>query len=45
MIRHDEISISGVDLASYPIALMLNDCITYDINMKLLWLMGVSKIY
>ena len=36
-------SIFGVDSTSYPIALMLHDCITYDINMTLLWWMGLAK--
>ena len=40
---HDGNSIFGVDSASYPISLMLHDCITYDINMTLLWWMGVAK--
>ena len=40
---HDENSIFGVDSASYPITLMLHDCITHDINMTLLWWMGVAK--
>ena len=40
---HDGNSILGVDSASYPISLMLHDCITYDINMTLLWWMGVAK--
>ena len=43
VIQHDENSIFGVDFASFPIAFMLHDCITYDINMTLLWWMGVSK--
>ena len=41
---HDENSIFDVDLASYPISLMLRDCITYDINMTLLWLKDVTKM-
>ena len=40
---HDGNSIFVVDSASYPISLMLHDCITYDINMTLLWWMGVAK--
>ena len=43
VIRHDENSIFGIDFTSYPIAFMLHDCITHDINMTLLWWMGVSK--
>ena len=35
--------IFGIDSASYPISLMLHDCITYDINMTHLWWMGVAK--
>ena len=40
---HDWNSLFGIDYASYPISLMLHDCITYDINMTLLWWMGVAK--
>ena len=40
---HDGNSIFGVDSASYPISLMLHDCIRYDINMTLLWWMGIAK--
>ena len=36
VIQHDENSIFGVDSSSYSIALMLHDCMTNDINMKLL---------
>ena len=41
--RHGENLIFGVDVASYPIGFMLSDCITYDIDMILLWWMGVAK--
>ena len=41
--RHGENLIFGVDFASYPIGFMLSDCITYDIDMILLWWMGVAK--
>ena len=40
---HDGNSIFGVHSASYPISLMLHGCITYDINMTLLWWMDVAK--
>ena len=40
---HNENSIFGVDSSSYPISLMLHDCITYDINIIILWWMGVAK--
>ena len=40
---HDKNSIFDVDSSSYPISLMLHDCITYDINMTLLWWMDVAK--
>ena len=40
---HDGNTIFGVDSTSYPISLMLHDCIAYDINMTLLWWMGVAK--
>ena len=40
---HDRNSIFGVDLASYPVSLMLHDCIRYDIDMVLLWSVGVAK--
>ena len=43
VIRHDENLSFGVDFASYPIAFMPHDCITYDINMTLLWWMGVAN--
>ena len=43
VIRHDENMIFGVDSDSYPIGLMLLDCITYDINLTLPWWMGVAK--
>ena len=44
MIRHDENSFFVIDLASYLIAIMLHDCIPYNINIILLWWMGVAKI-
>ena len=40
---YDGNSIFGVGSVSYPISLMLHECITYGINMTLLWWMGVSK--
>ena len=40
---HDGNSIFGVDSVSYPISLMLLDCIKSGINMTLLWWMGVAK--
>ena len=33
----------SVDFSLYPISLMLHHCITYDINMTLLWWMSVAK--
>ena len=44
MIRHDENSFFVIDLASYLIAIVLHDCIPYNINMILLWWMGVAKV-
>ena len=40
---HYENSIFGVDSSSYPISLKLHDCIKYDINIILMWWMGVAK--
>ena len=40
---HDKNSIFDVESASYPISLMLHDCITYDINMTLLWWIDFAK--
>ena len=40
---HDGNSIFRVDSTPYPISLMLHDYITYDINMTLLWWMGIAK--
>ena len=40
---HDGNSIFGVSSTSYPISLMLHVCIAYDINMTLLWWIGVAK--
>ena len=39
--RHNENAIFGVDFASYPTAIMLHDCIRYDMTLQ--WWMGVVK--
>ena len=43
VMRHDE-NIFVVSSASYSIAHLSYDCITYDINMTLMWWMGVAKV-